>query len=192
MKRDQAEPRQPASLELLCKLQQRQLQELREGLQRSRDELSQLASRLASLEAGQRDITAACFQVLHPRGPVDKPRPGRAETTPARTDTGVLSLKSSRGANAQGVLTKGGLLVLKGSVASKTTVPSLPASPALLREKLLADRVVKRTREGWLFQEDHLFATASTAASVIMGRAVNGLQAWRSQDGRALGEVQRR
>lgn len=88
----------------------------------------------------------------------------------------VLYIQAARGANAKGMQTSEGFVVLKGSQVADTVTKSCPKQISALREKLIASGVIDAS---WIFTENRVFSSPSTAAGVVMGRSANGLTEWR-------------
>ena len=103
---------------------------------------------------------------------------------------GEFIIKATRGADAKGIPTTGGFLVLKGSKIAKTTVPSYPKPFKQFREKLKRDGVLKEDNNSLIFVEDFEFSSPSTAASIVMGRNANGLKEWKLKNGKTLKEFE--
>jgi len=101
--------------------------------------------------------------------------------------TVLFRLRSARGADARGQLVADGFAVLAGSVVARSTTPSFDATPlARVRERLAADGVLAwRGGRLWVAR-DHVFATPSAAASVVLGRTANGWRTWRTAEGFTL------
>ena len=99
-------------------------------------------------------------------------------------------IKATRGADAKGVPTSGGFVVLKNSKFATSTVPSYPKSLSQIREKLKNDGVLKEYDSSLVLMEDYEFSSPSTAASIVMGRVANGLTEWKFKDGRTLKELE--
>ena len=95
------------------------------------------------------------------------------------TDAGVtLHISAARGANAFGMQTSEGFVVLKGSHVASSVTKSCPESICDIRAKLRTDNIID---ENWIITTDKIFSSPSTAASVVMGRSANGLTEWRSK-----------
>lgn len=92
------------------------------------------------------------------------------------TLTEILMIQAARGANATGMQTSEGFVVLKGSVIADSVTKSCPKSISDLRNKLVKAGVVDGNN---VFTEDRIFGSPSTAAGVVMGRSANGLTEWR-------------
>lgn len=91
-------------------------------------------------------------------------------------------IQAARGANAQGVPTSEGFVVLKGSKIATTEVPSAPPVVRRKREAIIADgSAVDHT-----LLRDTLFNSPSLAASVVLGRSANGRVEWRLNNGATL------
>ncbi len=88
--------------------------------------------------------------------------------------------------------TEEGFVVLKGSVGRREHVKSLEGTLAVrLRKKLLASGVIVADGDQVIYQKDHLFGSASTAAAAVTGRPENGWTSWKDSQGRTLDEVKR-
>ena len=85
-------------------------------------------------------------------------------------------IQAARGANATGMRTNEGFVVLKGSHVAENVTPSCPKQICLLRDKLVENGTIDAN---WTFTESKIFSSPSTAAAVVMGRSANGLTEWR-------------
>lgn len=90
----------------------------------------------------------------------------------------VLSIQAARGADATGMQTNEGFVVLKGSKIADSVTRSCPRAICDLRDKLIKNGVID---SNWLFTENKIFSSPSTAAGVVMGRSANGLKEWRAR-----------
>lgn len=91
-------------------------------------------------------------------------------------------IQAARGANAKGVPTSEGFVVLKGSKIATSEVPSTPAIVQQKRKLIVADgSVCDHT-----LTRDLLFNSPSLAASVVLGRSANGRIEWKLQNGVSL------
>lgn len=90
----------------------------------------------------------------------------------------VLYIQAARGANASGMRTSEGFVVLKGSQIADSVTKSCPKAICDLREKLIKNGTIDAN---WVFTENRIFSSPSTAAGVVMGRSANGLTEWRSK-----------
>jgi hypothetical protein len=111
---------------------------------------------------------------------------GRTEPSPER-----VYHCTAAGADARGLYTEEGFVVLKGSIGRRSHVKSLPDSSVRMRERLVASGVVVVEGERIMFPKDHLFGSPSTAGIVVLGRSSNGWDVWKLADGRTLDEVER-
>ncbi len=105
----------------------------------------------------------------------------------ANESTKYLFCKGS-GGNAKGFISSGGLTVLKGSVVSEKTVPSLETRGRtyfLLRQKLEAEEIIKDR----IFQQDYEFNAPSAASAVVMGHTSNGNVDWKDENGVKLKDI---
>jgi len=96
----------------------------------------------------------------------------------------------AKGIIARGYETPDGFVVLKGSTAVCSEVPSIHRYLSDLRKDLQSQGVMA-SRGGHLeFTQDYLFNSPSTAAGVIQGRSANGRIDWKDNYGRTLKEFQ--
>lgn len=97
---------------------------------------------------------------------------------------------SGKGISATGWETDNGFLVRAGSGATLTEVPSCHAYLKELRAALVENGVFKLQGQTYVFTQDYVFASPSTAAGVVMGRSSNGRTEWKSSDGKTLKDLQ--
>lgn len=107
----------------------------------------------------------------------------------AKSESQRLFFCRASEADARGLYTEEGFVVLKGSSGRVATVPSLQKSGyARLRERLLSQGVIVQRDGRIAFERDHLFSSPSAAAACVTGRTANGLVEWKDAAGRELGE----
>ena len=97
---------------------------------------------------------------------------------------------SSKSISATGWETDNGFLVRKGSGAALTEVPSCHGYLKELRAALIENGVLKREERGFVFTQDYVFSSPSTAAGVVQGRSSNGRIDWKTKDGKTLKDIQ--
>lgn len=102
------------------------------------------------------------------------------------TSDNILYIQAARGANAQGISTSEGFVVLKNSRIADSVTHSFKDNYRHLREKLLSSHIIVQDAAGFRLTKDLLFSSPSTAASIVMGRCANGLAEWKTKDGRVL------
>jgi hypothetical protein len=95
-------------------------------------------------------------------------------------------INAARGANAQGELTSEGFVVFKGSKASLETVPSITPSFLNLKNSLISKGILEKEDNKYVFTDDYIFNSPSTAAVIVMGRNANGLTEWKMTSGKTL------
>ena len=103
----------------------------------------------------------------------------------------VFSL-SNRGANARGMMTDEGFVLLSGSVGPASVTDSYAASQKELRHKLIDRGLLRKDGELLHVHEDILFGSPSGASDIIVGRSTNGWTTWKDDKGRTLDEVYRK
>ena len=117
------------------------------------------------------------------------------EKTIERGDTGpydekVFYIKAARGADARMIPTSEGFVVVKDSEIANPVVKSFPTQVNKIRNTLIENGKIQ-DRDGKLtLTDDHIFSSASTAASFVMGRSANGLTEWKLKSGITLKEVE--
>ena len=96
-----------------------------------------------------------------------------------------------KAAKAEGEYTEDGLIVFAGSTCNLQETKS--AGPYLKnwRDQLIEDGVLQKESNVYIFTQDHIFSSPSTAASVVLARRANGWTEWKYKDGKTLDEVKR-
>lgn len=96
------------------------------------------------------------------------------------------------GADAQGLYTTEGFVVLKGSVGRRKNVPSIVGtSDERFRQRLAESGIMKEEGDTVVFTRDHLFTSPSMASVALLGRTSNGWNDWKTVDGKSLDTVKR-
>ncbi len=98
------------------------------------------------------------------------------------SDTKIFHFRNAK-YNAKAIITSEGIVLLKGSQLSPTTVNSCPKIAITLREKHSADI------SDWTTTEDILFQSPSSAASFVSGSSVSGNDMWVLKDGTPLKDL---
>jgi hypothetical protein len=96
----------------------------------------------------------------------------------------------AKGVVAKGLPTSEGFVVMAGSGAVVGEVASCPESVRSMRAALLQNGVLKAGGNGYVFTQDYVFGSPSTAAGVVQGRSANGRVDWKDHKGRTLNELQ--
>lgn len=97
---------------------------------------------------------------------------------------------SGKGIKAEGQETSDGFVVKSDSGSSKAESPSCGHYIKLLRAVLVENGVLKVAGDDYVFTQDYLFNSPSTAAGVVLGRSANGRTAWKTKNGKTLKEIQ--
>jgi hypothetical protein len=97
-------------------------------------------------------------------------------------------------AQAEGVETDDGFLVLAGARARTTPVASFKSVPKGwrdLRESLIANGTLAPFEGGGSLRltTDHTFTSPSAAAAILLGRSANGLEEWKDSSGSSLKQL---
>ncbi|WP_168062743.1 GIY-YIG nuclease family protein [Candidatus Manganitrophus noduliformans] len=99
-------------------------------------------------------------------------------------------ISGARRAEACAIITAEGVVVLEGSFAAADEVESTPDSTRRLRAKLVEEGALVLQDSRYRFERDVLFATPSSAASVVLGRSANGRIELVDEAGRTLKELE--
>ena len=111
--------------------------------------------------------------------------------TAAKGDDEVFFLKAS-GADARGLYTPEGFVVLKGSTGRRANVPSIAETgDGRFRKKLVETGVMVENGEQVVFPKDHLFGSPSMAGIALTGRTTNGWKEWKNAEGVTLDALKR-
>lgn len=143
----------------------------------------------APLEADCHEIHETAATLMATLGqPIFEPLTG---SPTAKGEKELFYCKGS-GADGVGEYTSEGFVVHKGSQARLDIVASLQdTGRARNRDKLIEEGILMKQGDVLAFARDHLFGSPSTAASIIMGRSVNGWDAWKAADGKTLDQAKR-
>ena len=97
----------------------------------------------------------------------------------------------SKGIMARGYEDAQGFVVLADSRAVKEETSSLGAGSRGRRKALLKGEVIEDCGDNYRLVQNYVFDSPSMAASVLLARSANGLNEWKAEDGRTLGEVRK-
>ena len=98
-----------------------------------------------------------------------------------------------KGLKAQGYESNQGFVVKVNSQASLELSPSMQQQMhgiVDLRQDLIANEVLHRTADSYVFKQDYSFSSPSTAAAIVLGRSANGRTEWKDGTGHTLKEIQ--
>lgn len=107
-----------------------------------------------------------------------------------RTSDDIYKMKSKE-ALAEGTLIDEGFVVYKGSKAVKDILPSCHKYMRDLRNKLIDSGTLSLNGNVYVFTEDYIFSSPSTAGGVISGRPTNGWTQWKNYQNKTLDEIKR-
>ncbi|OPL18826.1 MAG: hypothetical protein AVO35_12805 [Candidatus Aegiribacteria sp. MLS_C] len=115
----------------------------------------------------------------------------QATAEPVTSDLMHCTIKNVR---ATGKLSDNGFIVTRGSEAVLTERPSVKKYPypSMMRSQLIADGVLIRKQDKFLFAKDYEFSSPSAAASVVQGGQANGLRQWKNGAGVSLKELEQK
>lgn len=95
------------------------------------------------------------------------------------------------GSDGKGELVEDGFVVFEGSRARIEIVPSATSAVKPQRDKLIASGVMEERDGEYVFTQDFLFSSPSTAAAVVLGRSANGWIEWKDDHGQTLSSIYR-
>ena len=96
----------------------------------------------------------------------------------------------SKGIKATGYEDPKGFVVCSGSQLVKDEQRTIHNYMSTQRKDLLEQGVVEEKGGHYVFTQDQVFGSPSTAAGVILGRTANGRIEWKSKNGKTLKEIQ--
>lgn len=112
------------------------------------------------------------------------------EKTETHTKPEDVLVIQSKGIRAKGYEDAKGFVVRSGSQLVMTEAPTIQGYLATLRRDLLEQGVIVTEGDHFVFTQDQVFGSPSTAAGVVLGRSANGRTEWKSTSGRTLKEIQ--
>ncbi|MGG4440011.1 GIY-YIG nuclease family protein [Brevibacillus fortis] len=90
---------------------------------------------------------------------------------------------------ATGEYTDEGFVVFKGSTANFNESSSASGASKSLRKRLLDAGVLVQKGNVYVFDQDHIFSSPSSAADVVLARSSNGWIEWKRDDGKTLHQL---
>lgn len=106
------------------------------------------------------------------------------------TEKEILTCKG-KNANAQGELTDDGFVVFKGSKANIEETKTAGNWVIGTRKKLIDDNILISENGVYVFSEDFIFGSPSSAAASVLGRRANGWIEWKNNEGKTIDEIYR-
>ena len=110
-----------------------------------------------------------------------------SNTKPRRSKT--LHIKA-KGISATGYEDAKGFVVLAGSEMVTEETNSIHGYMSSLRNDLKEQGVVQPNGDHFIFVEDYVFSSPSTAAAIVQGRNANGREDWKTDKGISLKQLQ--
>lgn len=109
------------------------------------------------------------------------------------TETAAKEILYCKGkdAVAQGELTADGFVVFKGSKANVSETKTAGDWVLGVRNKLKENGILKLENNVYIFTEDYLFGSPSSAAASVLGRRANGWTEWKNKDKKTIDEIYR-
>lgn len=117
------------------------------------------------------------------------PMVGAMPVSDAEDNIRELSLRVS-GLRAEAQQTDEGIIVIKNSQAAENVTDKLSPGYKKLRATLIENGVLKAEGAKYIFTENTLFKSASSAAAMVVGYNINGLLHWKDASGKTLSELE--
>lgn len=111
------------------------------------------------------------------------------ETSSQKSDEAVYHIKSPQ-LQARMKETEDGYIVLKGSEAKTSFAKSLSKASFNRRQKLVDSGILALDGNKYVFVDNAVFTSVSSAAMVVLGRESNGHIEWIDEQGRTYKEIQ--
>ena len=92
-------------------------------------------------------------------------------------------------ANAEGDMVDDGFVVFKGSTANKEESNTAGTWVTGTRKKLIDSKILVEEEGIYIFTEDYLFGSPSTAAATVLGRRANGWTEWKNDQGKTIDKL---
>lgn len=92
---------------------------------------------------------------------------------------------------ARGEYTDEGFVIKEGSQVSGTFRESAAIWRKNKRAELLKEKIIEKQDDHFVFTQDYLFGSPSSAAMTIYGGAANGWTSWKTKEGKTLDEIER-
>ncbi len=118
--------------------------------------------------------------------------PKREVKSQVEQEKDTFYIKSSKGADAKGQPTSDGFVVFKDSKVALSIVPSFRDYSINLRNNLIETAVLIKEEENYIFTEDYIFTSSSSAATIVLGRGANGLTEWKLKNGTTLKDFEQK
>lgn len=93
---------------------------------------------------------------------------------------------------AEGEYKEDGFVVFKGSIANKDLAPGCNKTIRNLRANLIDRKVLMEEDGVYIFQENEIFNSPSSAAAQVLARNANGWTEWKDKKGKTLDELKRK
>lgn len=106
------------------------------------------------------------------------------------TPSADVLIVSARGVEARGMPSSQGFVVYAGSHATKSLTDSFPAYWREMHEELIRQGVLRDVGAAYELSQDYTFPSPSAAASVMVGRNMNGRKEWKTEAGATLKSIQ--
>ena len=140
-------------------------------------------------EAGRADVESFLLDMLNIFPLLGLNVFEKAKPRPSEQRENLLYLRA-KSVEASGYEDARGFVVRQGSQAVTDETNAIHGYMSTLRKDLDDQGVIEPDGKHYVFTQDHVFGSPSTAAGVILGRAENGRTAWKTNDGTTLKKLQ--
>ncbi len=96
-----------------------------------------------------------------------------------------------KNAKAEGKMVDDGFVVFKNSTSNIEETITAGNWVTGTRKKLLESKILKIENSVYIFTEDYLFGSPSTAAAAVLGRRANGWTEWKNKEGVTIDKLYR-
>lgn len=137
--------------------------------------LSELSYYIQTIEILLSTLGLKCFQPLENN---------------EKTEKDIFTCSDKYGNIGKGEYTEEGFLLYKGSICKLELHPG--TDKLSQRDELIASGSLKKQGDHYVLQENKLFASVSSAATIVLGRRANGWLEWKNSEGKTLDELERK
>jgi hypothetical protein len=102
----------------------------------------------------------------------------------------ILHCSDKHGNFGKGEYTEEGFLLYKGAICKLELHRGTDSIP--MRDEMICSGQLKAENKHYILQENKLFSSVSSAASIILARQANGWSEWKNKDGKSLDDLIRK
>lgn len=102
----------------------------------------------------------------------------------------ILICSDKYGSYGKGEYTEEGFLLYKDAICKLELHKGTEKIP--IRDEMICSGQLKKKGDYYILQENKLFSSVSSAATIVLGRRANGWNEWKNQDGKSLDDLERK